>query len=355
MADRKAKDDPTVGHVDASCLIWTGAKYVDLTPSLMVKACTTYSMNSADATAGSYTVVGSFQDIHHDETDAFASHVDSAGNAKLVPYYDHFPAALYGVNSKGTAIGYSFSPFGYTYKIEPIFVTKPPELLTLLQPDCAMAANSCLEPLQISQTHLLDREPTPQCAFGGCTINDGGTVLGTSNDGMELYQVGVPSSLRALPPNFDPGYGPIYFIALNDADQLLYFKKDFYAAGEPVNAKILNVADGHVTVIPPVPGTSCHNYFPISINNAGEVLGFTSYCTRRAFYWTWDPQNGTQNLSAALPPNTYTIRPLGINDNAQILVALETPAGLTHWGTLDPLTKTGSSHARNSKDARHAR
>jgi hypothetical protein len=349
---RKAKADPTVGHIDQSCLLWTGSKYVDLAPSLIVTACTPYSINSADAASGSYTVVGSFIDVHHYTTDAFAAHLDASGISKLVPYYDHYPAALYGVNGSGTAVGYSSIASDYKLFPGPMFVTAPPELMNILQAGCFKLKQFCLEPLQLlNPKHRLYGEPSLQCAFGGCTINDGGTVFGSYDQPYQyigLYTPSAPVPFQALPYNFDPQNGVNFFVSLNNANQLLYFQQQYINGATPVFAKIFNVATNVVTLIPPVAGTSCRHYFPISMNNAGAVLGFTSYCTRKAFYWTWDPVHGTQNLGAAIPVNAYSIKPLAINDNGQILVSLQTAAGVTHWGTLDPLT-SGTSARRGSE------
>ena len=362
IAARKAKADPTVGHIDQSCLLWTGSKYVDLAPSLIVTSCTPYGINSASPAAGSYTVVGSFTDDHHGAPDAFAVHVDSSGTSKLAPYYDHFPAALYGVNNSGTALGYSNLDTDYKLFPGPMFVTAPPELMNILQAGCVKEKSFCLEPLQLLRPSFhLDGEPLPQCPFGGCTINDGGNVLGvgynigfgSSYGSYAVYSIGS-SSLDDLRTSL--GIGPNYLVSINDANRILFFQQTYLAPlNVPVSANVYDIATGNVTTIPPVAGTSCQHYFPISMNDAGEVLGFTSYCTRKAFYWTWDPVHGTQNLSAAIPVNAYSIKPLGVNDNAQILVSLQTAAGVTHWGTLDPLAPAAGARPGGLKKARDAR
>ncbi len=363
IAARKAKADPTVGHIDQSCLLWTGSKYVDLAPSLIVTACSPYGMNSADPTAGTYTVVGSFRDDHHDGTDAFSAHVDASGTSKLVPYYDHFPAALYGVNRGGTAVGYSFVRTDYYAFPGPMFVTAPPEFMNILQAGCVSFKSFCLDPLQLLPPSFQhDGEPLPQCPFGGCSINDSGNVLGYDGaygnlqrhygSSYGVYSIGSGSltSLYGL-----DSLSPVFLVSMNNANQILYFRQTYVDPNTyPISANLYDVATGAVTIIPPVAGTSCQHYFPISLNNAGAVLGFTSYCKQKAFYWTWDPVHGTQNLSAAIPVNAYSIKPLGINDNAQILVSLQTAAGATHWGTLDPLAGTGA-HASNLKKAPDAR
>jgi hypothetical protein len=349
-AIRKAQSDPYLAGGIYSCIVWTGTKFANLEPSFAVTGCSPYAMDSADPKLGDYTVVGTFADIHHDATvgtDAFAAHVDGEGNVKLVPYYDHFPAALFGINASGVGIGYSYS--------EPLVYTVPPEILTSAQPS-ACPQTGCIFPIQTLKQ--LDGEPRPECAFGGCTINDAGVIIATGlAAAYELFTIGEPASLHPVKFPVDANVSADFVVTLNNANQLLYFEQSFVLPnGRPVVAKVYDIATNTATVIPPVTGTSCQHYFPISMNNLGEVLGFTSYCTSRPFYWTWDSVHGTQNLSDAVPASAYAIAPLAVNDNAQILASLTTAAGVTHWGILDP-PSAGSPQSRDigPRKGRHAR
>jgi len=359
IAARKAKAVPAVGHVDQSCLVWTGAGFIDLEPSLTITNCSPYGMDSVDQATGSFSVVGAFSDIYDLRApDAFSASIGSSGVSKLVSYYNYYPSRLFGISSKGVADGYSYNaaaPQSYQYDIGgPMFVTVAPEAMVPLQPaNCASPA-VCLLPVQSISEHQLDGEPLPQCAFGGCTINASGVVLGFDSQRLQYAaaQSGSAAPAQLLLTFFD-GSTYNFAVALNDAGQLLYFSEALDAK-HTVNAAIYDLASKTSLALPPVAGTNCAHYFPIAMNNAGEVLGYTSYCAQRDFYWTWDAVHGTQDISPAIPPNAYTITPLGINDVGQILASLGTATG-THWGTLDPPTAGPASHRTAVKGLRHDR
>jgi hypothetical protein len=350
VALRNAKSDRASYIYDTDCLVWTGSRFIDLEASLVVQVCTPFAIGNADPNTGAYNVVGGFTDIHHavrGYTDAFYATVAASGSFATVPYYDHSPAALYGVNAAGTAVGSSYSG-GIDYA--PIFMTAQPETLTFLQPSCATTSKACLAPIELLKTQT-NGEPLASCAFGGCVINAGGTVVGfdpaTTNYAVSI--VGTSASPVELPLPIALGnFG--YVVALNDADQLLYF-----TIGSTSASFVYDLNAGTTTPIPPIAGTSCAHYYPISINNLGKVLGFSSFCKQRPFYFTWDPINGTQDLDLELPANAYTIKPLGINDNGQILVSLGTSTGATHWGTLDPIAASAKTRNARSKEPLHAR
>jgi hypothetical protein len=82
------------------------------------------------------------------------------------------------------------------------------------------------------------------------------------------------------------------------------------------------------------------------MNDAKEILGYTSRCAGRDFYWTWDPIDGTRSVNAALPASAFTVTPLGVNDLGQILVSLLPATGPAHWGTLDPPATPAARPAR---------
>jgi hypothetical protein len=348
VALRSAKSNRASYDYDTDCLVWTGSRFIDLEPSLTVQQCTPFSIGNANPTSGAYNVVGGFTDIHHvvrGYTDAFYATVAASGSYKTEPYYDHSPAALYGVNAAGTATGSSFDHYIDAY---PIFVTAEPEALTYLQPSCATTQAGCLEPIELLKTQA-NGEPLGPCAF--CAINARGTAVGFDPVTSEyaVSTVGAPSSLVELPLPIAPGdYG--YVVALNDADQLVYF-----TIGSTSASFVYDLSAGTMTQVPPVAGTSCAHYYPISINNLGEVLGFSSFCKQRSFYYTWSAATGTRDLDLELPPNAYTIKPLGINDNGQILVSLGTAGGATHWGTLDPVAASAKTPHLRAKELHHAR
>ncbi len=349
VALRAAKSDRLSYLSDTDCLVWTGLKFVDVLGSLAVQTCTPYAINAAN-TGGAFTVVGAFTDIHHLVpqyyspnlfNDAFTATFASGGTFATVPFYSYSPAALYGINAAGTAVGNSYNPI----QSEGLFVTAPGETLSFLQPSCATTATGCLSAVEFLRKRS-DGQPTGQCAFGGCTINSSGTVLGVDPDTSTyaLYTNGVAGSKIDLPLTVGK-YG--YVVALNDANQIAYF-------GGPT-AALYDAHAGTTTTIPPVAGTSCVYYTPISLNNAGTVLGFASDCKGKPFYFTWDAVHGTPNLGLQIPANAYTIKAFGINDRGQILVSLQTSAGATHWGTLDPAAASVTPPRARAKEQRRAR
>ena len=342
VALRAAKSDRLSYRYDTDCLVWTGTRFIDLEASLTVQQCVPSAINGADAESGTYGVVGSFTDYRHvlnSSDDAFFASVTASGASTVAPYYDHSPAELYGINAAGTAVGYSYN----TVNNYAIFVTAPGRQLTFLQSSCGTTSTGCLATVEGLKPQT-NGEPLRSCAFGGCTINASGTVLGVdgATSAYALFPLGA-SSPRDVPLYVQKGdFG--FVVALNDANQIVYF-----SIGTPSATYLFNANSGTTTTVPPVAGTSCAHYYPISLNNLGKILGFSSFCKQKPFYYTWDPVNGTQELDLQIPASAYAIRPLGINDNGQILVSLGTSAGATHWGTLDPIAASVKHHAQSKE------
>jgi hypothetical protein len=345
VALRAGKSDRLSYLSDTDCLVWTGLTFVDVEASLTVQRCMPYAMNSATS-SGAFTVVGAFNDIRHlppDQgyanayDDAFTATIGASGSVTTVPFYQYSPAALFGINAAGIAVGISYNP------IQPrtLFVTAPGERLAYLQPNCS-ATVGCIVAIQFLLKRS-DGQPTGQCAFGGCSINASGTVIGVDTATYALYTNGVAGSKVDLPVPAGR-FGAV--VALNDASQITYFIGP--------TAFLYDANAGTTTAIPPVAGTSCGYYTPISLNNSGTVLGFASDCKSKPFYFTWDPGHGTQDLNLQIPANAYTIKAFGINDNGQILVSLRTSAGATHWGTLDPAGAPATPRGMGAKERRHA-
>ncbi len=363
VALRSARSNYLSYLTDTDCLVWTGTQFVDLIPSITVRTCTPYAINGADPKSGAYTVVGSFTDIHHPaanigfhgvdySTDAFSDSVSAAGASNLLKYYDHFPAALYGVNASGATIGYSrFNDQPVQILLSEAFTSTSPETLSLLNPACFTATSGCLSPIQL-YGRLLGGKPTGQCGFGGCTVNDAGLFLGYDylTSQYATYKTGAAPATTELPLNIVADGA----VAFNDANQIAYYAPSD-SARDTTESVVYSLTTSTETVIPPVAGTSCKNYYPISMNDLGEVVGFTTVCSARTFYWTWDPVHGTRDLNTELPAGAPRIQAFGVNDKGQILVSLTSPTGVVHWGTLDPVAPAATAHPPQSKDGRHVR
>jgi hypothetical protein len=160
------------------------------------------------------------------------------------------------------------------------------------------------------------------------------------------YVYGQTTSGTDLSINYYSGY-----FAINNAGQVDYTVQN--SAGTLVNTAIYTIKGGTTTTVPALPGNSCTYYNPISMNNSGHVLGYTSNCSvsSDSVYWTWDPVNGTKNLNAEFSATAYaSVMALGLNDNGQILVSLETTAGSYHWGLLiPPAAKTKASRGERAR------
>ncbi len=310
------------------CVVFTGSKFIDFSSSTTVSTCTPQALSDAVKPAGSSTatvsLVGSMQSIYDTNAVAFGAVLTPSSGALAVNSLTAYsPSALYGVNASGLAAGYYYyNPVGGFFLNEPpITYATASKKFGLLQPKCTTTVAYCLE-VSASLTY---------CAFGGCLISNSGQVFGTDayTSNYEIYTVssGVSQDL-ALP-------SPEGQFDLNNNNQLLFAT---YSSGGDFGTHVYNIASKTVTNIPALSGSPCRSYFPLSLSNAGEIVGYTADCgSGQSVYFTWSAASGTQNLSAEIPSSSYSaIAPLGVNDSGQILVALTTSSGTTHWGTLNP-------------------
>jgi len=230
-----------------------------------------------------------------------------------------------------------------------IFTGAPHKELTFLQPSCATTAVGCLSPIQNHEI-FSTAEPPDYCAFGGCTIDDAGHVLGydPSTNDYAVHTIGLSSSTIELPLPTS-----VHVVAMNRAGKVVYV--EMRSGARSIVSAVYDRLAGTSTVIPPVAATSCVHYFPLSMNNLGEVLGFTSRCASRDFYWTWDPMHGTQQVSASVPAGASKFMAYGVNDKAQILVSFEASGGAVHWGMLDAPAATRATFSSREKDVHHVR
>jgi hypothetical protein len=98
-------------------------------------------------------------------------------------------------------------------------------------------------------------------------------------------------------------------------------------------------ATGVNSAIPTVPGSTCLNFIPISVNASGEILGSASNCLNGsdAAAWTWNPQTGKTALITYATHGYSRVSVYWVNDKGELLAELKTTGGAIHWGYLKPL------------------
>ena len=361
IATSAAKKDRIGFASDFDCLVWTGARFVDITPAATFEACAPFAIDGADPASKAFTVVGRFRDIYHELTAdyqsvvdtsqvAFAANVSSTtATVAFSPYYAYDPSGFFGINSGGLKLGYAQDVPAFTQA--ELAVGAASDTFAFVRPTCADAASSALCPLPIqSLKPFSNGQPTGYCAFGGCTIDDDRNVLGVDPQAGSylIAQAGVPSSAKDLTLS-----SSVHAVAMNQPGKILYGFTVTNGAGI-VGAAVFDIASATSTVLPPVSGTSCNYYYPISMNHTGEVLGFTGACKGSHFYWLWDAIHGTREVTAAVPKGATSFAAYGVNDAGAILVSFVAPDGTTHWGTLQPAA-SGNGRQATHPDSFHVR
>jgi hypothetical protein len=341
------------GGSTQDCVAWSANVFrrIPLPPTSI--SCVANGIDDANPATGEYEVVGSATESFAADPHAFVAIAGPTGFKRATVYYAYAPSTMVGVNATQISAAAAEADRDTAYDAQGLLYSTTTGAAGSLAP---------LQPLPSGvgpALHVLAPTYELPCPFGGCAINDRSEILGfdfyTINDGaatVALYTVGEPSSLVHLPLADSVGYdgGPdvpsadSFPVAFNDLDQLLYLDAT-------LEAPAVYDADTGVRTIVPVSGPGCGPPVPLSLNNLGEVLGTFAYCAT-PIYYTWDPVRGTQYLSAQIPANAYTIYPLGVNDNGQILVKLTTSASVTTWGTLDPVVPTGARARRRKSAAR---
>jgi hypothetical protein len=187
------------------------------------------------------------------------------------------------------------------------------------------------------------------CGFGGCVINDAGVILALDSFNQKLmtFSFGTTSSAKDLP--IIPSAQTSSFI--NNANQVataVATTQPGQLAGD--QTYLYSISTGRGTLIPQIDVPADGDYYcePLSLSNAGAILGSCTDIDGNVLYWTWTSKNGVQDLSTEIPVSAAfpQITPLGINDNGQILVGLASSTGLVHWGILDPPSSPATSAGR---------
>ena len=332
------------------CRLWTGFVFVRL-PLPATGSCTALAINDANAGTGQYEVVGFETEPFAVNTRAFAAIAGPGGFVKATIYYANSPSIMVGVNASQISVASAAFERDRLGDLDGslYFTTKSAgSALATLQTPAAANAPPIHNLLPTAPTYD-PAFPNP-CAFGGCTINAANEVLGfdaltknlaTQTYTLAVYTVGNATSLRHLPLSGSLSPQDDTPVAFNNTDRLVYLDS---MTNEPA---VLDIDTGAKTTLPVLPA-GCPAYaqgIPLSMNDLDEVVGFNTGCTATNAYWTWDPVHGVRYLASEIPASAYTLFPLGVNNNGQILIRLVDPNGVDDWGTLDPV----SSPAARSK------
>ena len=333
---------PTAQGRVQDCRLWTGFAFVRL-PLPATGTCTALAINDANAGSGEYEVVGAATEAFSVGTRAFAVIAGPGGFVRSTIYYANSPSTMVGVNASAVSVAsaaFERDRIGDLDGLLYFTTVSAGSALATLQTPTAANAPPIHNLLPIAPTYY-PAYPNP-CAFGGCTINAANEVLGfdaltrtaAQTFTLAVYTVGNPASLRHLPlsgPILAPSPAEDTPVAFNNADRLVYLDS---TTNEPA---VLDIDTGAKTRLPVLPAgcPASAQGIPLSMNDLGEVVGFNAGCATPNVYWTWDPLHGTHYLASEIPASAYTIYPLGVNDNGQILVALVDANGVDDWGTLD--------------------
>lgn len=314
--------DASLGGSDV-CEFFDGTRFRTIASEPSVTFCNPAGLNDMD---GKHTVdvVGIIGTAYQVEYSTFYSVVDLRSKIIDNSFFTGNPSSIFaGVNATGIALATAFyEPLGGFFTLNPPFLRLPGRRsLALLQPACTTSHTGCGT---VAYGYA--------CPFGGCQITDDDSVLlQDANGNFEI--VAANGNVRALrlEGNLYP-FAPI----LNNAKQILYaaFTQDL----SHLSSRVFDVTTGRTTTIPPV-RKKCNALLPLALSNAGHVLGsYTCPTSSDSYYFTYDSKHKTQDVSAQLPAGTGSVQPIAINDAGQILIAIITNAGASHWGILEPPT-----------------
>ncbi len=258
--------------------------------------------------------------------------VDSPATHAIVAhdFINNSASAAFGINGFGEAIGLAYYDPITPFEGSPPFIFYADGSQKLLQPTCTTQKRGCgvLDPT----ASYFPPDFSLLCPFGGCRItNSGSTLLYDEATGHYevLYRGGA---YLDLPQYIVPSQ--YYPIMINNAGKVLFAEENF--PGDVVTTSVQQVGANHATQVPAISGSSCQDYVPLSMNNKGEVLGYTKTCpSNDATFFTYDSRNGTQDLKTLIPVGSPPIQAYAVNDNGEILISTNTNFPY-HWGILRP-------------------
>jgi hypothetical protein len=346
------------------CIIFDGKKYRELTPSANIVNCTVNGMSAENVASGAVHVAANATTVfsssgggyYGDEKAVLSTLVPSSGSIATT-VFPNDESFITGVNDAGTAVGVGvYQPItGFATSNSPFITTAGKSALSVLQPSCTIVRLGC------AGFPTFTSSVANSCGFGGCNITADGTLflIDLFTGSFELVKPDGTTQDIALDADVlqTTGYG-IGAPIINDANQILYAVASIVAGATVIAPQIYQIGVGPIVTVPPIKGNSCLQYIPLSFNNVGEVVGIAYSCVaNNPTYFTYDPANGTRDLSSELPTSGfYSLQPEAVNDNGQILVGFETTnGGPVHWGLLDPMTAAAATHGTIGRISARAR
>jgi hypothetical protein len=348
-----AAANATAPGTGPACLAYTGAAFIGLTSPTTIQGCQPAGIS--DAASGFFTIVASVQSFVNPNPSAFAATTRVNGRSTAAKPFASFPfSAIDGINGAGTIFGHSFNAaFPQGAEAVPYYFSGSAP--AALQPACVVPGNgqgNCLS--------LYEYQPSfgaYPCPFGGCTIAPNGTLL-VYDGSSGTYALSAPLAAQwyDVPQTITDGNGYANnFVDLQESNYGILAMDDITSPNLVGIATAAFVIGTTAWAVVPSLATSCTEHVPLSENNAGEILGYDTACgvSTDAGYWTWDPVNGVQHLIMPASTTYSSALPLGVNDNGQILVALNLAAGgPVHWGTFNPVAAAKATSGLQNRRGR---
>ncbi len=321
------------------CIVYNeegSGKYSDLIGASSPLDCTPQGMSS-ETNSGTFQIVGRLSSTYI-EPYAFYSKIANTGTSLNVSA-TNVSSELTGVNQGGQAVGDAYyNPPGGFFSNDPLF-TSTGKGIVVAQPSCATYATSCVGNIFTSVFSNY-----ASCPFGGCDINDEGTVLASGGGYLIIFPFSSPTRTDSIIQCFNSTDECVYGALINNKNQVVYDELT-YSTGEAATF-FYSIGTGKTTPIRFLPKSTCTQEFPLSLSNTGVVFGDTYGCSNPNddIYFVWSETKGTQNLSALVPASSKysAIYPIAMNDVGQVLVDLVLTNGEYHWGILDPTS--GAMH-----------
>ncbi len=321
---------PIGGFGRPTCVAWTGTTWLNLHPSDLAEYGCFPSVGISDAVSGTFASVGStsYPTIGGNQLIAYYAQAGPSG-AKTTLFEFNSSSQLSDMNASGHAVGLTFYlPFGGWFRSTSP-VTSTGTSLDILQKQCAGGGPSCML-APVSATGGICNENFE--GNGVREITSAGRILGCSDGGSALIEYGAgKTTVFSLPVASGSTLGVV--VGMDDRGRVAYVQA---APGSVYSTWSYDPSLGKSVPLGKPAGSSCSQIVPIAINGPGEVLGYSSNCSRPLdnVYWTWSAGQGMRVVTAGGGTAGETFGAEWLNDRGWILVKLLVPGLGTDGGTL---------------------